>query len=143
MFSPRSAKTFASLVDEAKLTRTCARLVAFCISSATVEALTPLTFARVAVAGHPIRTLFWNLFPYRSPSGSVAAFACFGGLRLSETGNLSKPQVDAPTAPPRVRRKPAFAVFFGLAIVALLAGAGFFVWQQMAHRLAIEPKSRK
>ena len=59
---------------------------------------------------------------------------------MSETGNLSKPQVDAPTAPPRVRRKPAFAVFFGLAILALLAGAGFFAWQQMAHRLAIEPE---
>lgn len=59
---------------------------------------------------------------------------------MSETGNLSKPQPDAPPAPPRVRRKAPFTIFFGLAIVALLAGAGFFAWQQIAHRLAIEPE---
>ena len=31
----------------------CARLVAFCISAATAEARSPLSFARVAVAGAP------------------------------------------------------------------------------------------
>jgi hypothetical protein len=55
-------------------------------------------------------------------------------------GRLSEPQANASTAPPRPRRRPAFAIFFGLAIVALLVGAGFFAWEQMAHRLAVEPE---
>jgi hypothetical protein len=55
-------------------------------------------------------------------------------------GRLSEPQAKASTAPPRPRRGPAFAIFFGLAVVALLAGAGFFAWEQMAHRLAVEPE---
>ena len=53
LFSPRSAKIFAALVDDAGLAAQCARLVAFCISVATAEALSPLSFARVAVAGAP------------------------------------------------------------------------------------------
>src|SRR5262249_46225594 len=53
LFSPRSAKTFATLVSEAKLESPCAALIAFCISAATAAALAPLTFARVAVAGAP------------------------------------------------------------------------------------------
>ena len=53
LFSPRSAKIFATLVGDSGLTAQCARLVAFCISAATAEALSPLSFARVAVAGAP------------------------------------------------------------------------------------------
>ena len=48
LFSPRSAKTFATLVTEAKLAAACEKLDAYCISAATAAALTPLTFARVA-----------------------------------------------------------------------------------------------
>jgi uroporphyrinogen-III synthase len=53
LFSPRSAKTFANLITEAKLASACEKLQAYCISAATAAALTPLTFARVAVAGQP------------------------------------------------------------------------------------------
>ena len=53
LFSPRSAKTFATLVTAAELTQACAKLSAFCISAATAAALAPLTFARVVVAGTP------------------------------------------------------------------------------------------
>ena len=53
LFSPRSAKTFATLTAEAELQHSCAALQAFCISAATAAALAPLTFARVAVAGAP------------------------------------------------------------------------------------------
>ncbi|MDQ6887960.1 MAG: uroporphyrinogen-III synthase, partial [Gemmatimonadota bacterium] len=53
LFSPRSAKIFATLVGDACLAAQCAKLVAFCISAATAEALSPLGFARVAVAGAP------------------------------------------------------------------------------------------
>ena len=53
LFSPRSAKIFATLVGGADLTGQCTRLVAFCISAATAEALSPLSFAQVAVAGTP------------------------------------------------------------------------------------------
>jgi uroporphyrinogen-III synthase len=67
MFSPRSAKTFANLVGDAKLTAECARLIAFCISAATVEALMPLTFARVAVAGTPNQNSILDLIPAPEP----------------------------------------------------------------------------
>src|SRR5262245_38345979 len=51
LFSPRTAKTFATLTTEASLAQACSRIEAYCISAATAAALTPLTFARVAVAG--------------------------------------------------------------------------------------------
>ena len=67
MFSPRSAKTFSTLVAEAKLSEQCAGLVAFCISAATAEALTPLTFARLAVAGTPNQDAILDLIPAPEP----------------------------------------------------------------------------
>jgi uroporphyrinogen-III synthase len=67
LFSPRSAKIFSTLVAEANLTEQCARLVAFCISAATVEALTPLTFARLAVAGTPNQDAILDLIPAPEP----------------------------------------------------------------------------
>ena len=53
LFSPRSARIFATLVGDAGLAAQCAKLIACCISAATAEALNPLSFARVAVAGSP------------------------------------------------------------------------------------------
>jgi uroporphyrinogen-III synthase len=67
LFSPRSAKIFSALVAEAKLTEECAKLVAFCISAATAEALTPLTFARLAVAGTPNQDAILDLIPAPEP----------------------------------------------------------------------------
>ena len=67
LFSPRSAKTFSTLVREAKLEEACAQLVAFCISAATAEALTPLTFSRVAVAGTPNQDAILDLIPAAKP----------------------------------------------------------------------------
>ena len=51
LFSPRSAKTLAALVGAAGLSAHCNRLVAFCISAATAEGLSGLSFSRVAIAG--------------------------------------------------------------------------------------------
>ena len=67
LFSPRSAKTFSALVNEAKLADACAPLVAFCISAATAEALAPLIFARVAVAGTPNQDAILDLIPGPGP----------------------------------------------------------------------------
>jgi uroporphyrinogen-III synthase len=66
LFSPRSAKSFATLVSEAGYAPACARLTAFCISAATAAALTPLTFERLAVAGAPNQDAMLALIP---PSG--------------------------------------------------------------------------
>jgi len=63
LFSPRSAKTFATLVMEAELAPQCARLTAYCISAATAEALQPLTFGRIAVAGTPNQDAILDLIP--------------------------------------------------------------------------------
>ncbi len=67
LFSPRSAKTFATLVQQAKLGEECVGLVAFCISAATAEALTPLMFSRVAVAGTPNQGAILDLIPGPEP----------------------------------------------------------------------------
>jgi uroporphyrinogen-III synthase len=48
-FSPRTARIFAALADGLPVQD----LAAFCISPATAQALSPLTFARVAVAARP------------------------------------------------------------------------------------------
>jgi uroporphyrinogen-III synthase len=56
VFSPRSARILAGLVTRAGLAPACARLDAFCISAAAAEALSPLGFARVLVAGAPNET---------------------------------------------------------------------------------------
>ena len=53
LFSPRSAKIFAGLIEQAGLERYCARMNAYCISAATAEALGQFSFARVEVAGQP------------------------------------------------------------------------------------------
>ena len=53
LFSPRSAETFAVLTGKAGLSARCERLTAFCISAATANALSPLCFARVAIAVSP------------------------------------------------------------------------------------------
>jgi uroporphyrinogen-III synthase len=63
LFSPRSAKTFAALVSDAGLSAHCARLIAFCISAATAEALGTLSFTRVAVAGGPNQDAILALLP--------------------------------------------------------------------------------
>jgi uroporphyrinogen-III synthase len=63
MFSPRSARTFATLARTAGLAAQCAPLVAFCISAATAEALAPVTFARVAIAGTPNQDAILDLIP--------------------------------------------------------------------------------
>ena len=67
LFSPRSAKTFATLVTEAKVPSACEKLDAYCISAATAAALTPLIFARVAVAGVPNQDAILALIPPPSP----------------------------------------------------------------------------
>jgi uroporphyrinogen-III synthase len=63
IFSPRSAKTFATLTGAAGLSAQCAALIAFCISAATAEALAPLTFARVVIAGTPNQDAILDLIP--------------------------------------------------------------------------------
>ena len=63
LFSPRSAKAFAELTIKAGLAESCAGLDAFCISTATAEALKTLSFARVAVAGAPNQKAMLALIP--------------------------------------------------------------------------------
>ncbi len=63
LFSPRSAKTFATLVGEAKLEAHCAKLAVYCISAATAASVAPLSFARVSVAGVPNQQAMLALIP--------------------------------------------------------------------------------
>ena len=67
LFSPRSARIFAALVGDAGLAAQCAKLIACCISAATAEALNPLSFARVAVAGTPNQDAILDLVPPPNP----------------------------------------------------------------------------
>jgi uroporphyrinogen-III synthase len=53
LFSPRSAAVFARLTVKAGLADHCGRIAAFCISDATATGLSPLRFARVAIARSP------------------------------------------------------------------------------------------
>ncbi len=52
-FSPRTAQTFASLVENDGLDATCAGLAAFCLSPAVADALGGLAFRHVRVAQRP------------------------------------------------------------------------------------------
>tara|TARA_R110002110_G_scaffold186984_3_gene394356 strand:- start:283 stop:999 length:717 start_codon:yes stop_codon:yes gene_type:complete len=52
-FSPRTAATFVSLVQDAGLEAQMAGFAAFCLSQAVADALLPLNFARVLVSGAP------------------------------------------------------------------------------------------
>jgi uroporphyrinogen-III synthase len=67
LFSPRSAKVFASLVTEAKLAQACERVAAYCISAATATALNPVIFSRVTVAGAPNQDGMLELIPPPAP----------------------------------------------------------------------------
>lgn len=63
MFSPRSARIFAALAAKNDLAEHCQRLEALCISVQTAEALSPLVFARLAVAGSPNQAAMLDLLP--------------------------------------------------------------------------------
>ncbi|MBU6297108.1 MAG: uroporphyrinogen-III synthase [Alphaproteobacteria bacterium] len=52
-FSPRGARIFRECILSADLARACAGLVAVCISQAVAEALSPLSFKEIRVAGRP------------------------------------------------------------------------------------------
>lgn len=52
-FSPRTARTFAGLVERAGLAAACARLQAICLSEAVAARLEALPWARVLVAARP------------------------------------------------------------------------------------------
>lgn len=67
MFSPRSARIFAALAAKDGLAEHCQRLEAFCISVATAEALSPLGFARLAVAGSPNQAAMLDLLAGGQP----------------------------------------------------------------------------
>ena len=67
LFSPRSGKTFATLVTEAKVAAACEKMEAYCISAATASALAPVTFARVSVAGGPNQDSMLALIPPPAP----------------------------------------------------------------------------
>lgn len=69
LFSPRSAKLFASLVGEAGATEFCARLACYCISAATAGALGGLSFAQVQVAGAPNQEAMLALLSAEEPAG--------------------------------------------------------------------------
>jgi uroporphyrinogen-III synthase len=62
-FSPRTAKIFAGLVNDARLAEKCLPLQAFCISAATASALGSLEFSRVSVAGNPNQKALLDLLP--------------------------------------------------------------------------------
>lgn len=63
LFSPRTAKIFAGLVNDAGLAEKCEPLHAICISAATAAALGSLEFARLAVAGNPNQESLLALLP--------------------------------------------------------------------------------
>jgi len=67
LFSPRSAKIFATLVADAKLEEACQRIETYCISAATAAALNPLAFSRVTVAGVPNQDAMLALIPPPAP----------------------------------------------------------------------------
>jgi uroporphyrinogen-III synthase len=52
-FSPRTAKTFAGLVEKVSLRSACQTLLAICISQAAVDALGSLDFRGIRVAARP------------------------------------------------------------------------------------------
>jgi uroporphyrinogen-III synthase len=68
LFSPRTARTFAALVAKEDVAQNCSRLDAFCISAATATALSPLPFARLAIAGSPNQAAMLDLLPAGTPT---------------------------------------------------------------------------
>jgi uroporphyrinogen-III synthase len=61
LFSPRSARLFASQIQSAKLERNCACVLALCISEAAAAALSLLHFAGCRIAARPDRDAMLQL----------------------------------------------------------------------------------
>ncbi|MGB8366185.1 MAG: uroporphyrinogen-III synthase [Rhizomicrobium sp.] len=53
LYSPRTARIFATLLARAGLRDSCRAVTALCISQATADALAPVAFRAVRVASHP------------------------------------------------------------------------------------------
>ena len=67
-FSPRTARTFASLVKSGGLEATCAGLAAFCLSPAVADALAGLAFRHVGVAQRPETDALLALLSCETPT---------------------------------------------------------------------------
>lgn len=72
-FSPRTAKTFVRLVQEAGLVEACTSVRAYCLSDAVAGALTPLVFAEVRVAARPDGQALLDLLPPTSVQAASPA----------------------------------------------------------------------
>lgn len=62
-FSPRSAATFVTLLDDAGLSETAAAMTAFCLSPAVAEAARPLAWRDVRIAARPDQAALLALLP--------------------------------------------------------------------------------
>ena len=63
IYSPRSARLFADRVNRAGLARSCAHLIACCISREAADALDGLTFAESRIAAHSDQDSLFDLIP--------------------------------------------------------------------------------
>jgi uroporphyrinogen-III synthase len=121
-FSPRTARTFATLAGETGLGRATRNMTAACLSKPVADALAPLAFGRVIVAPQPTQDALLSALPQPvrgKPGGRVwiyataalvivaAALFVLYDMRPFENRTPLQPTVASAPAPPLVLPAPA------------------------------------
>jgi uroporphyrinogen-III synthase len=88
-FSPRTARTFASLAREAGLAHATRNMTAACLSKPVADALAPLVFGRVIVAPQPNQESLLGALPKPRPRRSRAVWAYAGAAILIAAAALA------------------------------------------------------
>lgn len=104
-YSPRTAETLASLLRKARLVRDCRAIELLCLSQAVAEAASDIPWRSVAVAAEPTQEALLKLVEDRA----------------------GEPAPTPVSPPPPKRARTGLIGWAALAVVALLAGAAYFL----------------
>ncbi len=114
LFSPRTAKQFAALVDHAGLGAEARLMNAWCLSQAVADALAPLAFRKVVVAAKPTTEALLALIGPNTASASAA------------------PAIES--APIVRQRRSTLPALAALTVLIILAGIGWWAYSRFAGK---------
>lgn len=128
LFSPRTARHFAALLQRSGLAARAGGLAAWCLSPAVVEALDGLNFRQIHIAARPTQAALLSLVP---PAADETPRLKEDFVTEAQPPKATpiEPEITETPAPPasptQSSRRRSPAIWIGLAVVILAGGAVF------------------
>jgi uroporphyrinogen-III synthase len=111
LFSPRTARHFAVLIDSTSLGTKIATLTAWCLSKPVADALAPLSLRALRVAPKPTQDALLDL--------------------IAQEGNGMSAAPEASNEPAPARRRSTLPLLAALTVVILVAAGGWWAYPQI------------